>query len=362
MPPEQIATADADPDLKTTVDAEETQPDYEDDGVSPEVRAKVEEILERDYPETADTAGEAPKEGDSPGEGEKAKKEEPEAKGDEPAAIEPDTLARAESAGLDKETAERFHKAGLLEDHLVAQDRRTLSEVARLNPPTDRGPQGEEGASAPAAAPRQPPIDPAGPKRDGSEAQETEAPSFDEDNLPEDFLKAHKWQGEQLAETRNELASLRAEMGELQDLGKVMHDQRQEEFDTWMDGQLLGTGDEDFGEGAMVNLPLDSEPRKQRTKVAKAYFGLCLAQGVSAVSHDGEILQRAYHAVFHDKIKKASQRKQQELLRGAHGHYISPTQPSSGKVPPPPQTGDDEEYGPEVLDKIEKIRQRGGGT
>jgi hypothetical protein len=192
--------------------------------------------------------------------------------------------------------------------------------------------------------------------------QQTDAPTFDEDNLPEDFLAAHKWQAQQLARANSELAELRAAVGELQELGRVIHDQRQEEFDAFMDGAVLGLGDEDLGTGPMLQLPPDSDARKHRASVAEAYWGLCLASGIDPLSHDGEMVKRAYHAVFHDKLKTASQRKLQEQLRDAKGRYISPSRPSSGKAPPKPQADDDDEMPAEAMARIKEIVRRGGKT
>ncbi len=262
--------------------------------------------------------GEPKQEEASAGEtGEDEEKKEP-SKDDEPGELSQGLLARAESAGISTELAERLNQSGQLEETLSAFDRRMIDYVQTKDKKTDSEdkPKSEERRE------QEPP-----PKVDQADVSALNPEDYDEEIVKRDAYHQQR------------IDALEARISEL-------FGQQQSAFDKRFDSVIDGLGHDDlFGKGDSPS----EDKQANRDTLFKAYNAVCLAYDVDPTDCKPEWVQRALGAMFPKEVFKQAQRQAVDRLRDAQGKFLSKPGSSGG---PPAKQATAEEAHEQLVSKV----------
>lgn len=262
---------------------------------------------------------------DKPGEKEPPKAEEPE--GETPA-LSDDLHARAESAGLSKELAERLHQTGHLEETLAAFDR-TLIERFQSHETEDTTEETPDRRETPPkdVSPKEP------------ESKE-DVPDLDPDIYDEELVKRDAYH-------KQRIDALEAHVKELVQ-------ERQSAFDRKFDGMVDELGHDDlFGKGRTV--PKDKQTN--RDKLYRAYEAVCQMHDVDPNDCDPQWGERALAAMFPEDVFKQAQRQTVDRLRDAEGKFLSSSAPKG--APPAKDATPEEAHGQLVSNVASYLKKKG---
>jgi hypothetical protein len=219
----------------------------------------------------------------SAGEAGEDEKKEP-SKDDEPGELSQDLLARAESAGISTELAERLHQNGQLDETLSAFDRRMIDYVQSKD---DKKTDSEETPKSEKRREQEPP-----PKVDQANVSPLNPEDYDEEIVKRDALHQQR------------IDTLEARIDEL-------FGEQQSAFDKRFDSMVDGLKQDDlFGKGD--SLPTDKQAN--RDTLFKAYNAVCLAYDVDPNDCKPEWVERALGAMFPKEVFKQAQQQTVDRL------------------------------------------------
>ena len=336
MTTEVADVAVVDEPLKDDAVVVEDQLDSEEDEEREHSRqvAEVEKILaktpETDVGKTNEPSGE-PKEKSKPAEDSTT-----------PDEITQELLDRATSVGFDEAHTKRLYEAGLLEDSLVAFDRRLINSIKPDEDPATTADETE--------ATNQPL--PAKQIETPTQGDPKAPPPLDADVYDELLAQRDKYHEDRINQLESQIAQMQMLTGDVvQQKGK--------QFEGWFDQQIDGLGNEDlFGKGSINDLAADSEQHKNRQKLFDGYARMCIAQGIDPQKMDPASVARAFPAMFERDVIKTTQRKTIDRIRDAQGRFMNPTRTSSGGPPAKSQQVSEEEAYLEDLEKVKDIFAR----
>ena len=241
--------------------------------------------------------------------GEDEKEKEP-SKDDETGELSQDLLARAESAGITKELAERLNQGGQLEETLAAFDRKMIDYVQSKDKTTDseKPPKSEERRE------QEPPLT----------VDQTSMSPLNPDDYDEEIVKRDAYH-------QQRIDALEARLDEIYGQQQSTFEKR---FDSVIDGLkhdgLFGKGD---------SIPDDKQAN--RDTLFKAYSAVCLAYDVDPTDCKPEWVERALGAMFPKEVFKQAQQQTVDRLRDAQGKFL--TKPGSSGGPPPKAASPEED-------------------
>lgn len=227
-------------------------------------------------------------------------------------AQQPDALSqaakdRASDAGISGDLAERLHQQGLLEEMLAAADRKAIQGLEKKQPQD-------------------------GEKSDHGDGANDES-SLDPELFDEQLVK------------RDRAVQSRIERLESM-LEKVLGGfdrQSSSQVQSWVRKSSQSLGELNAAE---------------TTELEDGYRRICEAYGVEPAICDDSMLQRAYAAIFPDKVFKKAQRDTVDRLRNAEGKFLG-SKGSSGKPPAKKQSLSEEERHEELVAEVDAYLKTG---
>lgn len=289
------------PEDDATVVHEEPTPEQANDELVKNVKKLLGKDSDGEPMETPEPEAQA--EENTPSEAEEPQDEKP--------ALSNDLQTRAEKAGIPQDLAERLHQSGQLEETLASFDR-ALVERIQAKEPEKETPKREE----------KPPKEP--------EADLPEVPELDPDIYDEEIVRRDAYH-------KQRIDALEAQL-------QMLTEQRVAEFEQRFDSVL-----EEMG--------YDINDNEKCQKTFKAYEGLCEAMGVSPLSCDKAIAERAHAAMYPEEVAKKQQKQTVDRLRDAEGKFLTSPKPSGT---PPAKNATDEEIHDQLVSNVASYLKKQG--